>query len=173
MSLMPPPLLRATSTNFTIDHVEHQRDSLEEKAYWDESDGPWLCGFRMPPFQRAAVWDPEQQVRFLESAWLGLHLGTYVVNRVDKWSVRTGKPHRMDMWLLDGQQRLRALGAYWQDEFPVFGHTWSELGKVERRRLGSYTFTQSIVHIEDEALARELYNRLNFGGTPHTEDQRA
>ena len=171
--LMPQPLLRATSMNFTLDHIEHSTDSRKEKVYWGEDDGPWLCGFRLPPFQRPAVWSCAQQVRFLESAWLGLHLGTYVVNRVDRWDHRLDKPHHMDLWLIDGQQRLRALSAYWQDEFPIFGHVWSALDKAERRRFGSYTFTQSVVHVEDEALARELYNRMNFGGTPHVEGQRA
>lgn len=171
--LMPEPLLHATSSNFTLDHLEFLREDVEERRYWGPEDGPWLCGHRLPPFQRPAVWTPEQQVRFVESAWLGLHLGTYVVNRYDRWDAALDKPHRTDRWLIDGQQRLRALDAYWSDAFPVFGHVWSELDKPERRSLGSVTFTQSIVHVGDEAVLRELYNRLNFGGTAHTEEQRA
>jgi hypothetical protein len=170
---MPPPLLRASSSSFPIGHLIHCRENVEERAYWREEDGPWLMGHRLPPFQRGFVWDLGQQVRFIESAWLGLHLGTYVINRNESWDRVNDKPHRTDRWIIDGQQRLRALDRYLGNRFPVFGHYWAQLDRVEQRRLDNTTFTQSIVHEGDEAVLRELYNRLNFGGTAHTEEQRA
>jgi hypothetical protein len=174
--LMPEPLLHATTSNFPVGHLIFSREDRHEKAYWRDDPGPWLCGYRLPPFQRPPVWTVEQAIRFLESAWMGLHLGTYVVNRCERWTLKDGKPfkpHRTDLWLIDGQQRLRALDAYLSDEWPVFGYRWSELPQHEQRRLENVTFAQSIVRESDEAVLRELYDRLNFGGTAHTEEQRA
>jgi hypothetical protein len=171
---MPEPILRASTVNFPIGHLIHARGYYQEKDYWKgDTETVWLMGHRMPPFQRPAVWTAEQKVRFMESAWMGLHLGTYVVNRNDSWDEKLGRPHRADLWLIDGQQRLRALEEYLDGAFPVFGYRWSQLPRHEQRRLDNTTFSQSTVHEGDEALLRELYDRLNFGGTPHTEDQRA
>lgn len=167
------PILRASVAQFGIGHlVFNERDSEKREKYWSHDTGTtWLCGYRMPPFQRATVWTTDQRVRFIESAWLGFHLGTYVVNRNDSWS--GGKPHRTDLWLIDGQQRLRAIESYITSHFPVFGYYWHSLDLVEQRRFENVPFAQSTVHLGDEAVLRELYDRLNFGGTPHTEDQRA
>lgn len=175
--VMPEPLLRCSTSNFPVGHLVFKRtDSPHEREYWRGDTGPWLMGHRLPPFQRPPVWTREQSVRFLESAWMGLHLGTYVVNRCEKWMLVDGKPfkpHKTDLWLIDGQQRLRALDAYLSDEWPVFGYRWSELRRFEQRRFESVPFAQSTTHEDDEGVLRELYDRLNFGGTPHEESQRA
>jgi hypothetical protein len=42
-----------------------------------------------------------------------------------------------------------------------------------QRRFESIAFARSVTHVEDEHTLRELYNRLNFGGTPHTDTQKA
>lgn len=168
---LPPPIMRAGTHNFTLGHLVLAHTEKSDRKFWGDDPTPWLCGHRLPPFQRPAVWVEAQQVRFIESAWLGLHLGTYVVNRNDAWV--GGKPHRTDLWLIDGQQRLRAIECYLDGVFEVFGYTWSQLNKVEHRRFESLSFAQSVVHESNEDVLRELYDRLNFGGTPHTEDQRA
>lgn len=170
--MIPEPLLRSSTSQFGIGHLVFSRDNSERRKYWEHDTAEWLCGHRMPPFQRPAVWMLDQKVRFIESAWLGLHLGTYVVNRNDSWP--GGKhPHYTDLWLIDGQQRLRAIDEYLDDGFSVFGHLWGDLGRVSQRRFEAVPFAQSIIHEADEAKLRELYDRLNFGGTPHTEEQRA
>ncbi len=168
---LPKPELRASVAQFGIGHLIHRRADSEKKDYWKDDTAEWLCGHRIPPFQRPAVWSQDQKVRFIESAWLGIHLGIYVVNRNDGW--KNDRPHPMDLWLIDGQQRLRALDDYLGDVFPVFGYKWSELNKLERRRFESIPFAQATVHEANETKLRMLYDRLNFGGTPHTEDQRA
>lgn len=144
----------------------------EDARLYHDGAGEWLWGFRIPPFQRPDVWTPEQSARFVESVWLGLPIGQYVVN-VGLRPARDGKFPRSEGWLIDGQQRLRALKAYVEDAFPVFGLRWSELAPLEIRRFKGIVFPMATVSIEDEARLRLLYDRLNYGGTPHAPDQRA
>lgn len=58
----------------------------------------------LPPFQREVVWSPEQQVAFCDSVFTGLPTATVLA-----WRRYVGKERRVV--LLDGQQRLTALGA--------------------------------------------------------------
>jgi Protein of unknown function DUF262 len=118
----------------------------------------WLV---LPPFQRPAVWTQAQQIRFVESCWLGLPIGAFIYNRASYDS-----PY--DNWLLDGQQRVTAVLAYMNDAFPVFDNLFSELTVVDRRFWDMGTaFPCMETNIEDPDLLREVYDRLAYGGTPH------
>jgi hypothetical protein len=118
--------------------------------------------FVLPPFQRPPVWTREQQVRFLESCWMGLPIGAFVYNAPNDYS------HRTDLWLLDGQQRVTAVYAYLADEFPVFGYRYSEVTEVDRRKWHMGTSFPSLsTCTTDEAELRDIYDRLAYGGTPH------
>lgn len=128
-------------------------------------------GLPLPPWQRGLVWSTTQQQRFIESAWLGLHLGMVVVNGV-RHSKR-GTLHPLSGLLLDGQQRLAAIEAYLDSRFAVSGHYWHQLAAHERARFARTPFTRCEVSVWDEARLRDLYDRMNFGGTAHTPDQRA
>ena len=59
--------------------------------------------------------------------------------------------------------------------FPVFGTTrFADLSLADkRRRFLRVPFPSVELSGTDEATLREIYDRLNFGGTPHTADQRA
>jgi hypothetical protein len=123
-----------------------------------------LGRFVLPPFQRPPVWTRAQQVRFLESVWMGLPIGAIVFNQVGALN------SPFDQWLLDGQQRVTSVYAYMADEFPVFGHHFSEIGVIDRRRWGmSISFPAMMTQIEDEAELRDIYDRLAYGGTPHAQ----
>jgi hypothetical protein len=167
---MPEPLFRAATSDFSIDHLLFERDEQPKRAkLYPEST--WLLGQRIPPFQRPLVWTERQKIRFIESAWTGLHLGTYVVNRLE---IRNdGRAEPVDRWLIDGQQRLSAIADYANDAFPVFGAKFSEITPAERRRFEQVSFPCSVTRLRDENALRDLYDRLNFGGTPHEENQRA
>jgi hypothetical protein len=170
--LMPEPLFDANVSNFTIGQLV-LGDETEDRIKSLYEPGQWLMGWILPPFQRPLVWSTAQKTRFIESAWLGFHLGTYIVNDADRFDGRNGRPHFTDRWLIDGQQRLNAIRGYIHDEFPVFGYRWSEITELDRRRFRSIVFACGRVQLNDEAKLRDLYDRLNFGGTAHTEDQRA
>lgn len=126
-----------------------------------------VMGFPLPSWQRPFVWTESQNIRFMESAWLGLYLGTYTYNQTDYDSP-------LDNLLIDGQQRMRALELYLDDAFPVFGYRWSEVTEVDRRffEMGCI-FASYVVSSNDEDYLRSYYDMMNFGGTAHTEDQRA
>ncbi len=120
-----------------------------------------LGPFVLPPFQRPPVWTVAQKVRFIESIWMGLPIGSYVVNV-------GGYGSRFDDWLLDGQQRVTAILNYMADAFPVYGYVYSALPEVDHRGFEfGRVFTRLETKIEDEAELREVYDRLAYGGTPH------
>lgn len=120
-----------------------------------------LGWFVLPPFQRPPVWSRAQQIRFVESCWMGLPIGAFVYNR-------TQKDGPFDSWLLDGQQRVTSVLAYMDDAFPVFGLKFSEIGTADVRRWGmSISFPSMETNLEDEAQLRDVYDRLAYGGTAH------
>jgi hypothetical protein len=123
-----------------------------------------LSWFVLPNFQRPPVWSRAQQVKFVESCWIGLPIGVIVYNR----SRRIDSPY--DNWLLDGQQRITALVDYMNDAFPVFGYLFSELTVVDRRMWSmSVALPLAETQSEDPAQLEDIYNRLAYGGTPHTQ----
>lgn len=118
--------------------------------------------FVLPPFQRPPVWTRAQQIRFIESCWLGLPIGALVFNRT-----RADGP--LDSWLLDGQQRVTSVYAYMDDAFPVFGHLFSELLPTDYRKWSmGVSFPALQTNLESEADCLDVYERLAYGGTPHT-----
>lgn len=121
-----------------------------------------LMGLVIPPFQRPPVWTAAQQSRFIESLWLGLPVGTYCVNRP------RADLHFTDGWLLDGQQRIRAIAAFLKDEVAAFEWRWSEISIRDKRRFDNTPFGCSVVCHEDPATLLDVYNRLAYGGTAHT-----
>ena len=170
---IPPPIMNGTATNFPIGHLTFKGENTEKASgrFKDDEKTEWLLGHRLPPFQRPPVWSQEQSIKFIESAWLGVHLGIYVINMTDTW--HGNFVHCTDLWIIDGQQRLRAISGYIHDEFPVFELLYSELNKVEKRKFDAIPFSCNIVKEDDEKKLRKLYDIMNFGGTTHTEDQRA
>jgi hypothetical protein len=80
--------------------------------------------------------------------------------------------------LLDGQQRLRTIERYVNDEVAVpdaegILRLWSELSLTQRRRFARTTFPKSVVHVWDEQQLCDIYNRRNFTGTAHLDTERA
>lgn len=147
---------RATSMMFIM-HITESSRRLAPLSGGEQELG-W---FVLPPFQRPSVWSREQQIRFIESAWMGLPLGVIVYNRPE--DVHS----RYDNWLLDGQQRVTAVLDYVNDKFPVYGYLFSELTDVDRRFWGSVSFASMETNLDDENKLRDIYDRLAYGGTPH------
>lgn len=123
-------------------------------------------------FQRHFVWKKPQIDRFIESLLLGFPVpGIFLVQ----------EPNNV-LLVLDGQQRLRSLHAFYSGELrgdpfvleyvteAFSGRTYSTLDEEDRRRLDN-----SIVHatiVRQDAPADEhgsvysIFERLNTGGTP-------
>ena len=155
---MPTPWFRANNTSGTLVSI------YRPDAMWDRPlrEGERKLGnFILPAFQRPPVWTLEQKVRFIESIWQRLPLGTYIVNRV------TGLDSPYDGLLLDGQQRITAIMDYVADAFPVLGHLWSDLTPIDQRQFGLIPMAYLETQLTDMGLIQEVYDRLAYGGTAH------
>ncbi len=147
-----------------------QRPRMDEILDAAEFTGRRVMGYKLPQWQRPEKWTTEQCINFIESIWLGANIGAFMVNQ--------SMQEEFHDILLDGQQRLRAIERYLNDEFPVAGedgkpHYWSEMTEGERAHFHRIPFPWILTRYNDEALLREAYNRHNFGGTPHEADERA
>ncbi len=119
------------------------------------------------------MWTEDQKRRFIEGVFLGLGCGYYVTNGSD-WD-RDGNRTRMSGWLIDGQQRISAIRDFSEGRFEIFnGARFQNLSDKDARRFMRAPFP--LIELEftnGESVLRDLYDRLNFGGTAHLESQRA
>jgi hypothetical protein len=146
----------------------------------DRAMYPWaerfVMGYPLPHWQRDFKWNEFQQRAFIDSIWRGNTLSSYLVN---DWAMSDGVTFdRFSNVLLDGQQRLFTIERFVTGQLAVPDGegkltVWGEIGKHERRRFARTIFTKSIVRIWDEAVLCDIYNRRNYGGTPHLESERA
>ena len=182
---MPQDELNASAAHLTISELLGKLQDYSQNPEEMKASYPWAKGFVMglplPSWQRDPKWDREQQVRFISSIWNAVDIGTYLVNDIYRLvkneAGRECFQENSDA-LLDGQQRLGAIQAYVLNEFPVLDANgtprfWRELPVPERRRFGMTTFVRAIVKTFDEDKLKRAYNLRAFGGTPHTEDERA
>lgn len=158
---LPRPWFSASPMATTMAFVQDRSHSQKRMAELGEGERQ-LGWFVLPPFQRPPVWSEAQKVRFIESAWNGLPIGAFVLNRPDDLT----SPYYN--WLLDGQQRVTAVLEYMADAFPVMGYSFSELGEVDLRRWDmSVSFPCMMTSLTDRDALFEIYDRLAYGGTPH------
>ena len=148
---------RATDRAYSIERVLPRERGFNRDLLPGERA---LGGFILPPFQRPPVWTPRQKIRLIESILDELPVPPYVANR------DVGEGHRYDHWLLDGQQRITAILDFLGDQFPVRGARFSEVSKGDQ-----FWFLDRPLHcleteLRDEALLKEVHDRLAYGGTP-------
>jgi hypothetical protein len=122
-------------------------------------------------FQRQFIWTKDQCDRFVESLLLGLPIpGIFLVRQAD------GR-----LLVLDGQQRLRTLQAFYKGilrgkEFKLEkvqkqyqNHGYQDLESEDRRRLDDSIIHATIVRqeepSEDQSSIYLIFERLNTGGT--------
>lgn len=167
---------------FQIDMLASNLEAYSADPARARGKYPWATRFAMghplAPWQRPAAWTEEQKVRFITSIWMGSDLGSYLVNGWYEFAANGDAYELNSEVLLDGQQRLTALEGYLLGKFGVPDadggvRYWSEVGDKERKRFLAMPFAQARVHSGDEAALRKVYDLRAFGGTPHTEDQRA
>lgn len=174
---IPMPLIDGQISSISLEQIYDESIwsvKRNDSLYKDTSR---LCGgYVVPPFQRRLMWTQEQDRAFVESAWLGFHLGTIVVNQSNDSLDADNRFPRCDKWLIDGQQRLTAISRYVNDDFAIFLGTeheyrWSDLKINEQRRFGHIQIGISRLRTDDEARLELLYNLMAYGGTPHAKDQ--
>ncbi len=162
---IPSRILRGTRRDYTIDYLTQHVGA--ELAPGERR----LLGMVLPPWQRAEVWSEAQKRRFVEGIFLGFGCGYYVINGLD-WDAGGRRP--MAGWLLDGQQRISALRDFFEDRLVVFGDVlFSSLSEPQVLRFRREQFPCfELEYTADENQLKELYDRLNFGGTAHTREER-
>lgn len=119
-----------------------------------------LGRFILPPFQRGDAWVLDQKIRLIESIYMGLPIGSIVWNQ-------TTYENECDGWLLDGQQRTRAILGFLSGAFPVHGWRYPDLPDIEQRHFRRMTISFIETGESDPDRCREIYDRLVYGGTPH------
>jgi len=147
----------------TVGHLEHASNGKVPDGARS------VFGLWLPTWQRPFVWTKEQSIKFVESIWLAIPVGTYT------YVCDIGGP--FDGCLIDGQQRLTSLQMYFNNEFPVFGYFYNEITEVDERMLSMSRsfpcFRVSGKEARNESYLRNYYDLMNFGGTAHTKEQRA
>lgn len=123
-------------------------------------------------FQRRFVWTRPQMDKFIESLLLGLPVpGVFLVR--EKSNV---------LLVLDGQQRLRTLHAFYRGvhagreyslkhvQSPWRGKTYDQLDEGDRRRLDDSIIHATILRQDHPAGSQDavysIFERLNTGGSP-------
>lgn len=171
MFQLPETINIGTSFNCVIDACIMRLRNLQEDPGGVLKADRYAMGAPLPEWQREACWTQEQQILLIESIWIGLPIGFYVINKQDEDS--SGSPHPLSGILIDGQQRMLAIETYLKDGFRVYGAYWSEVPVTKQRDFRQTHFPLYETNIWDETQLRDLYNRLNFGGVAHREDQKA
>lgn len=176
---LPQTLIRGTTSSRCISDLMRKREPEYESMFEGGVQGLEHLGhYYLAPFQRPAVWTDDQKRKLIESIHLGISIGTIVVSTEGKQDKETKRyPLSADL-ILDGQQRMRAIKSYTEEGLRVFigtphEHEYEELDRVQKRRFKGTTVGYIQVDEFDMDALREIYNRLNFDGTPHKEHQRA
>ena len=173
---LPNLLMRGDVSSRCMMDILRNRKSEYEHMY--VSGQETIGHFYLPPFQRPAVWTEEQSASLIESTWLGLPIGSIVVTETGSFDKESDKFPFSSDWLIDGQQRMRALSRYMHADLRIFigtefEHDWNDLDEVQKRKWENMSIGFIRIDGNNENDLRELYNRLNFSGTAHTEDQKA
>jgi hypothetical protein len=127
-------------------------------------------------YQRGSVWTIEQKRNLIRSVLEGIPLGAIYLN------YREGHPHQA--WVVDGKQRIEALVGFERGEFgiPAEWLTEQQLGRAaepgetvtfdqtSRGFQTTWGMTRTVAvyqsQLPDEAAERNLFERVNFGGSP-------
>lgn len=126
----------------------------------------------IPDYQREFIWSKRQQSRFIESILLNLPI-PYIYVADNYGGENDGR-----IEVVDGSQRLRALHSYIEGELTLDNlQTLPLLNKTQfkdlpdGRRLRFLRKTIRIIELQhtiDEEARREMFDRLNTGGTKLT-----
>lgn len=174
--LIPDPDPAAVSYNTTDFDVEglvrrQQRGDIVIPTFGEDLDDPPIETAR---FQRPLVWVKSQMDRFIESLLLGYPIpGIFLVKQEDNRYL-----------VLDGQQRLRTLRAFYEGvvfkrEFSLrnvgdrfVGLTYKTLTTEQRRQIDNTFIQATIVQTAPAPTSLDaiyqVFERLNAGGTQLT-----
>lgn len=156
---------------------DYLRDPAHRAMY------PWadrfVMGMPLPPWQRPLVWTDEQKIRFIQSIWNDVDLGSYLINfneegfgYVEEGGHGQVIAEPFNDCVLDGQQRLSAIEDYVCNRIAVpdaegTPRWYAELPANEIRRFGNAVFSRATISCSDEAVLRQVYDLRAYGGVSH------
>ena len=124
----------------------------------------------IPDYQREMVWTPKQQSRFIESILIKLPVPFIFAADVGQGD-REGA-----LEIIDGSQRIRTLDNFLSNKLELvglkklthaLGMRFSDLSKPRQMRFKRTTVRViELTEKADEDARREMFDRLNSGGTP-------
>lgn len=116
-----------------------------------------------PEYQRGNVWTPDDEVKLIESIFLGADIGKFVL--VERDFAKVDYDHNGCCYeMLDGKQRLTALARFYEDRFTYKGKTHSQLNWADQCHFRDYPV--SYAQVNDMPLERKcrLFLALNTSG---------
>jgi hypothetical protein len=126
----------------------------------------------IPDYQRDMVWTPKQQSRFIESILIKLPV-PFIFGADVGQGDREGA-----LEIIDGSQRIRTLDNFLSNKLELvglkklteaIGMRFSDLSKPRQMRFKRTTVRViELTEKADEDARREMFDRLNSGGTPLT-----
>ena len=168
-----PARVAYSGTDFDVEGLVRRMDrgDIIIPTFGETEDGDPIETAR---FQRSFVWSKTQMDRFIESLLLGYPIpGIFLVQQTDRRYL-----------VLDGQQRLRTLAAFYRGivnkrEFALQsvakqfrGLTYETLNTEQRRELDNTFIQATIVQADGSTLSLDavyqVFERLNSGGTQLT-----
>jgi hypothetical protein len=136
--------------------LEHWIEHMQER-------GEGIAALDLDPdFQRAHVWTPDQQERYVEYILRGGESGRNIYFNCTGWM----RDYRGPFVIVDGKQRLEAVRGFMADRVKAFGHYFS---KFEGRLSYEANFNMHVANLSTRAEVLQWYVDFNVGGTPHTD----
>lgn len=118
-----------------------------------------------PSYQRGLVWTAEQRELLIDSLWYGISMPALIFREMG-WG--------QTPWLevVDGKQRLDTICGFLGDRYRYDGKLLSELPEAWRRTFRTVCVPVVTVSDLSDTDTIELYDRINFCGTPHRAEDR-
>ena len=123
----------------------------------------------IPDYQREFIWLPKQQSRFIESLFMNLPITPLYMGETED------ELHPGAWEVIDGSQRLRTLYYFMTDKLllcdlkkikSLNGFKYSQLPVKWQRRIKGKVVRVAVLTVRvDEESRREMFDRLNSGGT--------
>lgn len=113
------------------------------------------------PYQRGYVWTSKQKEHLIDSVIKWIPINAAYFNEYSE-----AQPFEV----VDGKQRLTTIFSYIEDGFTWNGYLYSELPLDYQRLILGFSLSIYKTNFKTVEECEELYNRINFTGTPHEND---
>lgn len=155
---------------YDYDIREFPIEVVHAKFTKEDEDG--VTEWFIPSYQRKHVWKDKQQSQFIESLFLNLPIPyLYVSDAGDEALVE----------VIDGSQRIRTISRFIDGQLELAqlttltglnGFRFSDLSRPTQRRFMRKTLRTIELLAMNESSRRELFNRLNTGGTQLSDSEK-